>query len=144
MKVDLSSINRVYFNRLISTIFIIAICVALFFIVRMAVHYGKWPKWTYLIWLIATMAVSFFTIKGVVDLHCDINEKAFVTYEGEFINRGGSQRDLKTIVIFDEFGKEIKLLSGSMGVDTGTYNGVVVYGQRSKIVVQIIPEIDEN
>ena len=67
-----------------------------------------------------------------------------MTYEGEFINRGGSQRDLKTIVIFDEFGKEIKLLSGSIGVDTGTYNGVVVYGKRSKIVVQIIPEIDEN
>ena len=88
---------------------------------------------------VATILISVFTVKGVMDLHYDIKEESFVIYQGEFINRGGSQRDLKTIVIYDDSGREIKLLGGSavFGLDTGCYTGDVVYGRRSKIVVQI-------
>ena len=72
-----------------------------------------------------------------MDLHYDIKEESFVVYQGEFINRGGSQGGLKTIVIYDDSGREIKLLSGNIGLDIGSYTGKVVYGQRSKIVERI-------
>lgn len=75
-------------------------------------------------------------------MHCDIQEEAFISYQGDFIHRGGSQRGLKTIVIYDDSGKEIKLFSGNIELDPGNYTGTVVYSQRSKIVVQIIPDSD--
>lgn len=133
----LSSIRGVYYNRLISTVIILAVCVAMFFVVRMAVKIPKWPKWIYAIWAVGTIFIAVFTIKGVMDLHYDIKEESFVVYQGEFINRGGSQRGLKTIVIYDDSGREIKLFSGTVGLDTGSYTGKVVYGQRSKIVERI-------
>lgn len=139
---DLSFITRVFYNRLFSTILILIGCIAGFFFIRIAVKFGKWPKWTFAIWAVCTILIACFTIKGVVDLHCDIKEESFVSYQGDFMNRGGSQRDLKTIVIYDDSGREMRLLSGNIGLDTGNYTGIVVYGRRLKIVVQITPDSD--
>ena len=139
---DLSSITRIFYYQLISTIFVLLSCAAMFFYVRMEVKFGKRPKWLFVIWAAATIIIAYFTIKGTVDLHCDIKEESFISYQGDFINRGGDLRELKTIVIYDESGKEIKLHSGNIGLYSGNYTGRVVYGRRSKIVVQIIPDSD--
>ncbi len=137
-----SSITGVFYYQLISTIFVLLLCAAMFFYVRMEVKFGKRPKWLFVIWAAATIIIAYFTIKGTVDLHCDIKEESFISYQGEFINRGGGQKELKTIVIYDESGKEIKLHTGTTGLDRGNYTGRVVYGRRSRVVVQIIPDSD--
>ena len=137
-----SSITGVFYYQLISTIFVLLLCAAMFFYVRMEVKFGKRPKWLFVIWAAATIIIAYFTIKGTVDLHCDIKEESFISYQGDFINRGGDLRELKTIVIYDESGKEIKLHTGTTGLYSGNYTGRVVYGRRSRIVVQIIPDSD--
>ena len=124
---NLSSITMVFYNRLISTIFVLLLCAAMFFYVRMEVKFGKRPKWLFVIWAAATIIIAYFTIKGTVDVHCDIKEESYISYQGEFINRSG---------------KEIKLHTGTTGLDRGNYTGRVVYGRRSRVVVQIIPDSD--
>ena len=137
-----SSITGVFYYQLISTIFVLLSCAAMFFYVRMEVKFGKRPKWLFVIWAAATIIIAYFTIKSTVDLHCDIKEESYISYQGEFINRGGDLRELKTSVIYDESGKEIKLHTGTTGLDIGNYTGRVVYGRRSRVVVQIIPDSD--
>lgn len=72
--------------------------------------------------------------KGVIDIALDIRQEAFVTYQGDYVERGGGYRDLKTVVIYDENGREMKLLRAGQS-KTGEYTGTVTYGKRSKIVV---------
>lgn len=76
------------------------------------------------------MFVSLF------DIYLDIRNKDYITYIGEYEERGGGQTELKTVVVYDESGEEIKLLRTGKS-KTGTYTGKVVYGKRSEIVVEI-------
>lgn len=139
---NLSSITAVFYYRLISTIFVLLLCAAMFFYVRMEVKFGKRPKWLFVIWAAATIIIAYFTIKGTVDVHCDIKEESFISYQGDFIDLSGGQKELTTIVIYDESGKKIKLITGNSGLYSGNYTGRVVYGRRSRVVVQIIPDSD--
>ena len=60
-----------------------------------------------MIWAVGTIFIAVFTFIGVMYLNYDIKEESFVVYQGEFINRGGSQGGLKTIVIYVDSGREI-------------------------------------
>lgn len=131
---DLSLITKVLIRDIIYTVMIMGGLGLLFFLVRLYVRGGTWPKWCYLVWAIIAVSISALMCKGVVDISLDIKQEAFVTYQGDYVERGGGYRDLKTVVIFDEDGKEIKLLRAGQS-ETGEYTGTVIYGKRSKIVV---------
>lgn len=131
---DLSLITKVLIRDLIYTVMIMGGFVLLFFLVRLYIRSGEWPKWSYLVWAVLAISVSALMWKGVIDIALDIRQEAFVTYQGDYVERGGGYRDLKTVVIYDENGREMKLLRAGQS-KTGEYTGTVTYGKRSKIVV---------
>lgn len=131
---DLSPITKVLIRDLIYTVMIMGGFVLLFFLVRLFIRDRTWPKWSYLVWAVITVSVSVLMWKGVIDIALDIRQEAFVTYQGDYVERGGGYRDLKTVVIYDENGREMKLLRVGQS-KTGEYTGTVTYGKRSKIVV---------
>lgn len=65
----------------------------------------------------------------------DLQNEDYITYQGEYIERGGGQSELKTVVVYDDRGQEIKLLRSGPS-KTGTYEGTVIYGKLSKVVVE--------
>ena len=131
---DLSLITKVLVRDIIYTVMIMGGLGALFFLVRLYVRGSNWPKWSYLVWAAVAVSVSALMWKGVLDIALDIRQESFVTYQGNYVERGGGYRDLKTVVVYDENGNEIKLLRAGQS-KTGEYTGTVVYGKRSKIVV---------
>ena len=88
---------------------------------------------------VAGIAISILVITLMVhnlsQTFLDIKNEDYITYHGEYIERGYSSNILKTVVVYDEQGKEIKLLRTGPS-ENGTYYGTVVYGKRSEIVVE--------
>ena len=121
-------------NVFISAIIIIAL-VGILFLIRYAVKNGVWSKWSYLIWAVITLITVVILGVGLSNIYLDIKEESYITYRGVYVERGGGQKDLKTVVIYDEDGNEIRLLRTGAGV-SGEYEGVVIYGKRSQIIVQ--------
>ena len=87
----------------------------------------------------AGIAISILVITLMVhnlsQTFLDIKNEDYITYYGEYIERGYSSNILKIVVVYDEQGKEIKLLRTGPS-ENGTYYGTVVYGKRSEIVVE--------
>lgn len=85
-----------------------------------------------------SIAISILVITIMVhnlsQTFLDIKNEDYITYYGEYIERGYSNT-LKTVVIYDNQGKEIKLLRSGPS-ENGTYYGTVIYGKRSEIVVE--------
>ena len=131
---DVSLITKVLIRDIIYTVMIMGAFVLLFFLIRFCVRGSKWAKWNYLAWAVLAISVSALMWKGLIEIGLDIKQEAFVTYQGDYVERGVGYRDLNTVVIYDENGKEIKLLRAGQS-KTGEYTGTVTYGKRSKIVV---------
>ena len=129
------SIEKVFLRRLIESAVIAVILIALFVLILWAVKKGFFPKWTWIIGIIVFTVVSSIIIVGLVKIKSDINNEDYITYQGYYEERGGSQRGLKTVVIFDDNGDEIKLFRNGMDI-TGKYYGQVVYGRRSEVIVE--------
>ena len=121
-------------NAVISAIIIIVL-IGVLFLIRFAVKNSVWPKWSYLIWLIITLISVVVLGVGLLNIYLDIKEESYITYHGVYVERGGGQKDLKTVVVYDENGNEIRLLRTGASA-SGEYEGVVVYGERSKIIVE--------
>ena len=128
-------IEQVFFRNLITTIIIFVIVVAIFFFVRWAIKNDAFPKWTYAIYFSLAVAVMLVLSIGLFKIHLDIEDKDYVVYNGEYVERGGGQKDLKTVVVYDDQGNEIRLLRTGPS-EKGTFEGTVIYGKRSKIVVE--------
>lgn len=128
-------IEQVLIRNLIITIVILAAVIAIFFFIRWAIQNNTFPKWSYAIYFSLTFVVMLALSVGLVRIHLDITNKDYITYHGEYIERGGGQAELKTVVVYDASGKEVKLLRTGPS-ETGTYNGTIIYGKRSKIIVQ--------
>lgn len=128
-------IEQVFFYGLFSTIIILVAIIAVFFLIRWTVKNEIFPKWSYIIYLPLAIVVMAILCVGLLKIHLDIENKDYITYHGEYVERGGGQSDLKTVVVYDKSGKEIKLLRTG-GSETGTYDGTVVYGKRSKVIVE--------
>lgn len=126
-------IEQVFARRIISTIIIIIGLIALFFFIRWAVKGEILPKWSYAICISVSMIVIAVLSVGLTRIYLDIKNEDYVTFCGEYIERGGGQKDLKTVVVYDDIGKEIRLLRTGPS-EKGTYEGTVVYGRRSKII----------
>ena len=88
-----------------------------------------------MIWAVITLITVVILGVGLSNIYLDIKEESYITYRGVYVERGGGQKDLKTVVIYDEDGNEIRLLRTGAGV-SGEYEGVVIYGKRSQIIVQ--------
>ena len=128
-------IEQVFFRNLITTIIIFAAIIAIFFFVRWAIKNDTFPKWSYAVYFSLVFAIVLVLGIGLFRIHLDITNKDYIIYHGEYIERGGGQSELKTVVVYDESGKEVKLLRTGPS-ETGIYSGIVVYGKRSKIVVE--------
>lgn len=66
----------------------------------------------------------------------DMKNEDYITYNGEYIQRSGGLRGLTTVAVYDDQGKEIRLLRTGLS-ETGVYEGTVIYGKRSKVVVEL-------
>lgn len=86
-----------------------------------------------------TVAVSIITMASIgtelTEVVLDMKYEDYITYNGEYIQRGGL-RGLTTVAVYDDQGKEIRLLRTGT-CETGVYEGTVIYGKRSKVVVEL-------
>lgn len=128
-------IGQVFVRRIISSVVIISIIIAILAFIRWALKDDVRFKWIFAISIVISVVVVTVLGIGLSKILFDIQNEDYVTYYGEYIERGGGQKDLKTVVVYDEQGNEIRLLRTGPS-EKGTYEGTVVYGRRSKIVVE--------
>ena len=92
-------------------------------------------KLVFTISIILSIVITIVLGIGLSKIVLDIQNEDYITYHGEYIERGGGQKSLKTVVVYDDQGNEIRLLrTGSS--ETGVFEGTVIYGRRSKIIVE--------
>ncbi len=128
-------IEQVFVRRIISSVVIIGIIISLSLFIAWAMKGDVRRKWILLICILVLIVVIAVMSIGLSKMYLDIKNEDYVTYCGVYIERGGGQKDLKTIVVYDETGNEVRLLRTGVSQE-GTYEGTVVYGKRSKIVVE--------
>ena len=128
-------IGQVFLQRIISSVVIVGIIVSLLFFIKWALKEDKHFKMIFAIYISVSVIIVVIVGVGLSRIYLDVINQDYVTYCGEYIERGGGQKDLKTLVVFDDFGKEIKLLRTGPS-EKGTYEGTVIYGRRSKVVVE--------
>ena len=133
----MSLIEHVFHRRIVETTFITILFLVILVAVIYAVKHKLFPKWSIPVCLVGALVVGGLWL-SVYNIHLDIKEEAYVTYEGVYSRRGGGMRDLKTIAVYDADGREIRLFCSAYGwvEENGEYDGKVVYGKRSKIVVE--------
>ena len=70
-------------------------------------------------------------------IYADIQNKDYITYHGEYeVKQSSSSRVWYSVFIRrDESGKTVKLASVGSS-DGGTYEGTIVYGRRSNVIVE--------
>lgn len=128
-------IEQVFVRKIISTIVVVCIIIAILILIRWALKRDVRFKLIF----VTSIAISVVAIAvlgvGLSKIFLDIQKKDYVTYNGEYIERGGGQKDLKTVVVYDDKGNEIRLLRVGAS-KKGTFEGTVIYGKRSKIVVE--------
>lgn len=130
-----SIIEQVFIQRIISTVIVIAIIVAILVFVRWALKDDKHFKLIFTSCIAVAIVITLVLGIGLSKIILDIHNEDYITYHGEYIERGGGQKSLKTVAVYDDQGKEIRLLRTGAG-ETGVYEGIVIYGRRSKIIVE--------
>ena len=130
-----SIIEQVFIQRIISTVIVIAIIVAILVFVRWALKDDKHFKLIFTFCIAVAIVTTLVLGISLSKIILDIQNEDYITYHGEYIERGGGQKSLKTVVVYDDQGKEIRLLRTGAG-ETGIYEGTVIYGRRSKIIVE--------
>jgi len=128
-------IELVFIRRVISAVVIVVGLIAVFIFIRWAVRAGACPKWSYAVCLFVSIIVVVILGVDLTKIHLDIKNEDYVIYHGEYIERGGGQKELKTVVVYDDAGKEIKLLRTGVS-ESVSYEGTVIYGRLSKIIVE--------
>lgn len=128
-------IEQVFLQRIISTVVVIAIIVAILIFIRWALKDEGCFKLIFSISIAISLCVTMVLGIGLSKIVLDMQKEDYVAYHGEYVERGGGQKDLKTVVVYDAQGKEIRLLRTGPS-EAGVYEGTVIYGRRSKIVVE--------
>lgn len=128
-------IEQVFLYNLISTIVVLAMIVALLAFIRWALKNDEHFKLIFSISIAVSIVIMMVMGINLSKIVLDIQNEDFITYHGEYIERGGGQKSLKTVVVYDDQGNEIRLLRNGSG-ETGVFEGIVIYGRRSKIVVE--------
>ena len=130
---NLTLIRTVYNRHIVETITIIAICVVITILMGIFMH-NKKTRIIFAVSILVTLVIAAILLINLYNIHLDIEQQSFVTYYGSFVVLNGGQGKLDTVTINDD-GKEIRLLCSGTYMSEGEYFGVVVYGERSKIVV---------
>lgn len=128
-------IEQVLLYAAISTAVVIALIIAILLFIRWALKDSARFKMIFSIGIAVSLLITIVMVIGLSNIVLDIQNEDYITYQGEYIERGGGQADLKTVVVYDEQGNEIRLLRTSAS-ETGVFEGTVIYGRRSKIVVE--------
>lgn len=128
-------IETVFVREIINSVVIVSMAVALLIFVRWALKETAQFKLIFSISIVIAVVIVAILGIGLSRIYLDIRNEDYITYCGEYIERGGGQKDLKTIVVYDDHGNEIRLLRTGPS-EEGAYEGTVVYGKRSKIVVE--------
>ncbi len=128
-------IEQVFIERIISSVVIIGMIIATLLFIRWALKEDTHFKLIFAISIAISVVVVAVLGIGLSRIFLDIHNEDYITYSGEYIERGGGQKDLKTVVVYDGQGNEIRLLRTGPS-EKGTYEGTVVYGKRSKIIVE--------
>lgn len=128
-------IEQVLLQRIISTVVIIALIIAILVFIRWALKDDGRFKLIFTISVALSIVITIVLGIGLSKIVLDIQNEDYITYQGEYIERGGGQKSLKTVVVYGDQGNEIRLLrTGSS--ETGVFEGTVIYGRRSKIIVE--------
>ncbi len=128
-------IGQVFVRRTITFIIIVGAIIGILFFIKYALKDDKHLKLILMIAISLAIIVTSILGHSLIGIYLDIRNKDYITYCGTFIERGGGQKDLKTIVVYDGSGKEVRLLRTGSSKE-GTYEGTVTYGKHSKIVVE--------
>lgn len=128
-------IEQVLLYAAISTAVVIALIIAILLFIRWALKDSARFKLIFSIGIAVSLLITIVMVIGLSNIVLDIQNEDYITYQGEYIERGGGQADLKTVVVYDEQGNEIRLLRTGAS-ETGVFEGTVIYGRRSKIVVE--------
>lgn len=128
-------IHQVLVRNSVITILVLVAIVAVFFLIRWTVKNEIFPKWSYAVYFSVSIVAIVVMCVGLSRIYLDIKNEDYVVYHGEYIERGGGQSELKTVVVRNELGREIRLLRTGPS-EIGTYYGTVVYGKRSNIIVE--------
>ena len=130
-------IERAFLYEIISTAIIGAMIIALLIFIRWGLKDNKHFKLIFSISIAISFAVVTIMAISLSKIVLDIQNKDYITYHGEYIERGDDLQDnLKTVVVYDNQGNEIKLLRTGPSKKGGVYEGTVIYGKRSKIIVE--------
>ena len=128
-------IEQVLLQRIIITLILIALIIAILIFIRWALKDDSRFKLIFSISIVISIVITMVLGISLSKIVLDIHNEDYVTYQGEYIERGGGQKSLKTVVVYDDQGNEIRLLrTGSS--EKGIFEGTVIYGRRSKIVVE--------
>lgn len=128
-------IEQVLLYAAISTAVVIALIIAILLFIRWALKDSARFKMIFSIGIAVSLLITIVMVIGLSNIVLDIQNEDYITYQGEYIERGGGQADLKTVVVYDEQGNEIRLLRTGAS-ETSVFEGTVIYGRRSKIVVE--------
>lgn len=128
-------IERVFIYRIISFVIVVGIMIAILLFIRWSLKGDVRLKWIFSGCIFISVIVTTVLGISLSKIYLDIKNEDYVTYCGQYVERGGGQQELKTLVVYDESGKEIRLLRTGPS-EKGLYKGTVVYGRRSRIVVE--------
>ena len=128
-------IEQVFIRNFVIASLLLCGCIGVFFLIRWAVKEELFSKWSYVIYFLVSFAIIIIVFINLMNIYIDINKKDYVIYEGYYEERGGSQSHLKTVIIYNNDGEEIRLLRTGVN-KKGEYRGVIVYGKRSNVIVE--------
>lgn len=128
-------IEQVLLYAAISTAVAIALTIAILLFIRWALKDSARFKLIFSIGIAVSLLITIVMGIGLSNIVLDIQNEDYITYQGEYVERGGGQADLKTVVVYDDQGNEIRLLRTGAS-ETGVFEGTVIYGRRSRIVVE--------
>lgn len=132
---DAIIIDNMLVYEIVNTVIILAMIVAAFMFTVWAVKGEK--RFKLVISITIAVSVIMMASMGIelTEVILDMKYEDYITYSGEYIQRGGGSKGMTTVVVYDDQGKEIKLLRTGPS-ETGVYEGTVIYGRRSKVVVK--------
>ncbi|MBQ9084230.1 MAG: hypothetical protein IJY24_01100 [Clostridia bacterium] len=99
---------------------------------------GKEKLWHFIIITLFAIIIGTMNVIGISDLSYDIENEAFIVYEGEFEFSHDYRDDYS--VSFTYSGADYSLSTDDYFFEDGVYRGRVIFSERSKIVLEIIIE----
>mgnify|MGYP004596964677 CR=1 FL=1 len=128
-------IEKVFVRNIVSSVIVICGLAAVLLFIKHMLKGNKHFRLIITIGLTVSVAIAAVLGTGLLKIYLDIKNEDYVTYSGVYIERGGGQQELKTVIVYDENGNEIRLLRTGSSQE-GSFEGTVVYGRRSRIVVE--------